>query len=82
MLAAPENAEIWVETHTNEVRKTKQNNPDKEKKTVEVSYFFNAVTGETVHRAPTNPTKDGLPVHIVKQEELAKVTFISFFNKS
>ena len=72
MLAAPENAEIWVETHTNDVRKTKQKNPDMEK-TMEVSYFFNAVTGETVHRAPTNPTKEGFPVHIMKHEDLAKV---------
>ena len=71
-MAAPENAEIWVETHTNEVPKTKQNNLNKEK-TMEVSYFFNTITGETVYHAPTNPTKDGLPVHIVKHEELAKV---------
>ena len=39
-------------------------------------YFYNAVTGETTYRAPTNPTRDGFPVHIVKREELTKVTIL------
>ena len=68
MLSAPENAEVWVKTCTNEVRVVKQ-----KAKTVTTKYFYNAITGEMLLSAPTNPTKDGAPVHIVMQEDLAQV---------
>lgn len=73
LLDAPENAHIWVETTTVGIHRLKKNERMQDDRIDDMTYFYNPITGDTTYRQPESITKDGRPVHVVKQDELAKV---------
>ena len=72
-MKSPPDTEIWVETSTVEAKKKTSGMQNKQVE--EVTYYFNAITGDTTYENPSSSKKN---VYLIGIDELAKVINHSF----